>query len=107
MTEFGTQVHVAGGYGTTSSTPDALLTRNTKRCLNHRARATPEGANDWTPSCCHKQHGMHLRRWPTKRPRCRRQGTTQVLKSTPRSCSLSHRPQIPRSSASATGRVEI
>ena len=62
MTEFDTQVHVARGYGTTSSTPDALLSRNTKRCLNRRARATPEGANDWTPSCCNKQHGMHLRR---------------------------------------------
>ena len=62
MTEFGTQGHVAGRYGTTRSTPDALLTRNTKRCLNRLARATPEGANAWTRSCCHKQHGMHSRR---------------------------------------------
>ena len=38
MTEFGTQVHVAGGYGTTGSNLDALLTGNTKRYLNRRAR---------------------------------------------------------------------
>ena len=34
------------------STPGALLTRTTKRYLNHRARATPEGANAWSRSSC-------------------------------------------------------
>ena len=58
MTESGTQVHVPGGYGTTGSTPGALLTRNTKRYLNHRAPATREGANARTRSSCRKQPGM-------------------------------------------------
>ena len=32
-TEFGTQAHITGGYGTTGSTPDSLLTHNTKQYL--------------------------------------------------------------------------